>query len=98
MCHLQLKAGERPYYFLDTTSFCTRKSGIVATNYGFYLSRPQKDNPLLYKSITAMRGGMLQSMDIFYKGKNAKVNLPAVEQINNFLVLTCMYFKYGKFI
>ena len=98
LCHVQLKAGERPYYFLNTTSFCTRKSGIVATNYGFYLSRPQKDNPLLYKSITAMRGGMLQSMDIFYKGKNAKVNLPAVEQINNFLVLTCMYFKYGKFI
>ena len=97
LCHVQLKPGEKPYYFLDTTNFCTRKSGIVATNYGFYLSNPKKMNPLYYENITSMRCGMLNSMDIFYNGEDAKVDLPPVEQINNMLVFTCMYFKYGTF-
>ena len=97
LCHVNLRNGEIPYYFLDTTNFCSRKEGIVATNYGFYLSNPKTDNPLLYRYITAMKEGMLDSMDIFYKNKNAKVKLVPESQLNDLLVFTCMYFKYGKF-
>lgn len=95
-CHVQLQQGEVPYYFLDTTSFCTKAHGIVATNYGLYLSDPRKDNPLLYQNITAMPCGMMDSMEIIYNGKNAKVKLPCDELLNNFLIFTCMYFKYGQ--
>lgn len=95
-CHVQLQQGEVPYYFLDTTSFCTKAHGIVATNYGLYLSDPRKDNPLLYQNITAMPCGMMDSMEIIYSGKNAKVKLPCDELLNNFLIFTCMYFKYGQ--
>ena len=95
-CHVQLQQGEVPYYFLDTTSFCTKAHGIVATNYGLYLSDPRKDNPLLYQNITAMPCGMMDSMEIIYNGKNAKVKLPCDEVLNNFLIFTCMYFKYGQ--
>lgn len=96
-CHVNLKQGEIPYYFMDTTSFCTKGNGIVATNYGFYLSNPRNENPLFYKNITSMPCGMMDSMDIYYNGKNAKVSLVSDEVLNNFLIFTCMYFKYGIF-
>ena len=96
-CHVNLSQGEIPYYFMDTTNFCTKANGIVVTNYGFYFSNPRKENPLYYKNITLMSCGMLSCMDIYYNGKNAKVSLVCDEVLNNLLIFTCMYFKYGIF-
>lgn len=97
-CHADLALNERAYYFMDTTSFATRGNGILVTDRGFYFSKPPRiANPLLYQNITSMPCGSMNSMDIFYNGKNAKASLLYDQLLNHLLVFTCAFFKYGQF-
>ena len=98
-CHAKLLPGEEAFAFIDTTSTWTRNEGILITNRGFYLSGPcnavRPGSPLLYEKIDRIVCDPIMKME--YDGTAVKAKFPSNKKINNFLIFTCMYFKFGHF-
>ena len=98
-CHAKLLPGEEAFAFIDTTSTWTRNEGILITNRGFYLSGPcnavSPGSPLLYEKIDRIVCDPIMKME--YDGTAVKAKFPSNKKINNFLIFTCMYFKFGRF-
>lgn len=98
-CHAKLMPGEEAFAFIDITSTWTRREGILITNRGFYLSEScnavRPGSPLLYERISRIVCDPV--MKIEYDGAIVKPKLPSNEKIRNFLIFSCMYFKFGQF-
>lgn len=98
-CHAKISPNEEAFAFIDTTSTWNRSAGILITNRGLYLSDScnavRQGEPLLYEKIDRIVCDPVMQME--YDGKPLKIKVPSHEKIKNFLIFTCMYFKYGQF-
>ncbi len=100
MCHV--KPDVTAYAFVDTTNTASRSKGFVITDQGFFFSEACKGaavgQPIRYCEIDSMICGAWDTMKIICAGKDAKIALPPIALLNNFLIFTCMYFKYRSHI
>lgn len=95
LCGVAPAEGETAFAFIDSSSGAAKKSGVLITDRALY-STGLSGQRLDYRGVDAIRCGPLDSMEFVYQGQTLDLKLPPHRMINSFLVLACMYFKYGK--
>lgn len=95
LCKAKASEGERAYTFINRSCGTSKNGGLLITDRGLY-STLFPGFRLDYEGIDVIRCGILDSLELVYRGKTLDLKLPHHNKVNAFLVLACMYFKYGK--